>query len=159
MKLASLLPFILLSAIPAIPAFAAHDDPAGDKALHDYVLTMPKVKSYEAATEALEAAVKKDPALQSEAEKSGDEPDATIADIRAKLDHHPKLFAFYANEGLSKDDAVLLPLTLINGVSVVQYPQIAEKMQAVVSPDQIAFCKAHLEELQKMKFFQGGAGG
>lgn len=154
MKLASLLLFGLLA---AIPASAAHEDPAGDKAMHDYVLTMPKVKAYETATEALDAAIKKDSALQSEVEKSEDEPDATIAQIRAKLDHHPKLFAFYAAEGLNKDDAVLLPLTLINGVSVVQYPQLEEKMKAVVSPDQIAFCKANLEELKKMKFFQGDA--
>ncbi len=155
MKLA---PFLLFALLAAIPAFAAHDDPAGDKAMHDYVLTMPKVEAYGTATEALATAMKKDAALADEAAKSGDEPDQTLEQLRAKLDRHPKLFAFYAREGLSKDDAVLLPLALINGVSVVEYPQLEEKMKAVVSPDQIAFCKAHLEELKKMKFFQGDAG-
>jgi sirohydrochlorin ferrochelatase len=145
--------------VAATSAFAARSDPAGDKAMHDYVLTMPKVKAYGAATEALAAAIKKDAALADEAEKSSDEPDQTLEQLRAKLDRHPKLFAFYAQEGLSKDDVVLLPLTLINGVSVVEYPQLEEKMKAVVSPDQIAFCKAHLEELKKMKFLQGDAAG
>jgi hypothetical protein len=153
MKLVKLL---LLACLAAATAFAAQTDPAGDKLMHDYVLTMPKIKAFGVALEALDVASKKDSALAEEVQKSGDEPDQTVDQLRAKFDHHPKIFAFFAKEDLSKDDSILIPLTLINAASVAQYPQLQEKMKAVVSPEQIAFCKVHLEELKKMKFFNGG---
>ncbi|HEY4248231.1 MAG TPA: hypothetical protein VGM64_15385 [Lacunisphaera sp.] len=155
MKTALILLSVLLT---ALPSFAAQSDPVGEKAMHDYVLTMSKVKAFGAALEATEAAVKKDPALKAEIDKSSEEPDQTFADLKARFDHHPKLYAFFEKQGLSKDDAILVPLTLMNAGSVAQYPQIAEKMKATVSSQQIAFYKEHQEELQKLKFIQGGGG-
>ena len=99
---------------------------------------------------------KRTPPSRREVQKSGDKPDRTLDQLRARFDHHPKIFAFFAREGLSKDDSILIPLTFMNAASVAQYPQLQEKRQAVVSPEQIDFCKAHLEELKKMKFFNGG---
>jgi hypothetical protein len=78
-------------------------------------------------------------------------------DIKAKFAHYPHLYAFYAKQGLSMDDAVLVPLTLISACSVVQYPQIAVQMADTVSPGQIAFCKQNMATLKKMTFFSGGA--
>jgi hypothetical protein len=147
---------LILSCVAVTSALAEVHDPAGEKAMHDYVLSMPKVKSFEAAIDAMTAAMKSDASLKAEADKSDTEPGKTIADIRAKFDHHPRLFAFYARQGLSKDDAILMPLALMNACSVVQYPQIAAKMASSVSSAQIAFCKTNLPTLQKMKFFSGG---
>ena len=132
-------------------------DSAGDKALHDYVLTMPKVRAYEVATAAAKAATKADASLRTEEAKADNEPDKTLADIKAKLARHPRLFAFFAKQGLSMDDAVLVPLTLMNACTVAQYPQIAAKMADTVSAGQIAFCKQNMSELKKMAFFGGSA--
>jgi len=140
-----------------LPAKAAEmHDPAGEKAMHDYVLTMSKVKAYDLASNAATAAMKADPSLKVEADKSSNEPDKTFADIKAKFMHHPRLMAFYAKQGLTADDAVLVPLTLMGACTVAQYPQIAAKMAGTVSPGQIAFCKQNMGTLKTMKFFGGG---
>ncbi|HUJ48144.1 MAG TPA: hypothetical protein VLV55_13500 [Rhizomicrobium sp.] len=140
-----------------LPAMAADvHDPAGEKAMHDYVLTMSKVKAYDAASSAATAALKADSSLKAEADKSSNEPDKTFADIKAKFMHHPRLMAFYAKQGLTADDAVLVPLTLMSACTVAQYPQIAAKMASTVSPGQVAFCKQNMATLKTMKFFSGG---
>ncbi|HEV2562133.1 MAG TPA: hypothetical protein VGT78_08310 [Rhizomicrobium sp.] len=144
-------------AISATPAFARKSsDPAGDKAMHDYVLTMPKVKAYDAATNALMASAKSDPSLKAEGEAMNKEPDKTFADLKAKIAHHPHYYAFFSKQGLSVDDTVLVPITLMSACSVVQYPQIAASMADTVSPSQITFCKQNMAQLKAMKFFNGG---
>jgi hypothetical protein len=129
---------------------------ADNKMLHDYVLTMAKVKAYETATENAMAAGKSDPSLKAEGDKMSGEPDKTLVDVKAKFAHRPHINAFYAKEGLSMNDAVLVPLTLMSACSVVQYPQIAEKMADSVSPAQIAFCKQNMAALKQTKFVCGG---
>ena len=131
-------------------------DPAGDKAMRDYVLMLPKVKAFEAAEEALGAATARDRSLKDESEKMDNEPDKTFADLKAKISHHPRFYAFFSKQGLSQDDAVLIPLTLISACSVAEYPQIAQKMADRVSPAQIAFCKQNKASLDKLKFVSGG---
>ncbi len=145
MKLA-LRALILLSL--ASTAFAA--DPAGEKALHDYVLTMPKVKAYAAATEALQAASAKNAALKTEVDSDNGASD-TLAQQVAIYERHPKVYAFYSAQGLGKQEAVLVGQAVQGACSVAAYPQLAAKMAATVSPSQVAFCKANLPELRKMK--------
>jgi hypothetical protein len=152
--------FLVLACLFAFTASAVAStgkDPAGDKAMRSYVLTMPKVQAYSAASDALKAAMKANPGLVSEGSQMDTEPQATFADLEAKVRHHPHYFAFFAKQGLSVDDTVLVPLTLLSACSVAQYPQIAAKMADTVSPGQIAFCKAHMTELHKMPFFSGGS--
>jgi len=137
----------------AAPVDAAKDDdPAGAKALHDYTLSMDKVKRYEAAMESLQAAGGADPSLKTEGEKMSEEPDRTLADIEAKFDRHPRVYALYAKQGLSKLDAAALPIALMDAITVVQMPQIGPKMADRVSDAQLAFCKAHMAELKATKF-------
>jgi hypothetical protein len=142
--------------IAAAAQAAGHMSSADDKALHDYMLAMPKVKAYETASENFAAASKTDASLKAEGEKASNEPEKAFADIKPKFVHHPRIYAFYAKQGLSMDDAVLIPLTLISACSVAQYPQIAAKMADTVSPGQIAFCKQNMATLKTMKFFSGG---
>jgi hypothetical protein len=145
---------LLLAAMPA--RAAGQVSSVDDKMLHDYVLTMSKVKAYEKATESMMAPSKTDPSLKTEGDKASDEPDKTFTDIEAKFAHHPRLYAFYAKQGLSMDDAILLPLSLMGACTVVQYPQIAAKMADSVSPAQIAFCKQNMATLKSTKFFNHG---
>jgi hypothetical protein len=129
---------------------------ADNKMLHDYALTMPKVKAYDAATQNMMVAGKSDASLKAEGEKMSGEPDKTLADVRSKFAHHPRLYAFYAKQGLSMDDAMLIPLTLMSACTVAQYPQIGAKIAASVSGSQIAFCKQNMAALKAMTFFNGG---
>ena len=146
----------LLSAAAFVVLIAAQaeaaDDPAGAKALHDYTLSMDKVKRYGAAMEAWQAGGAADPSLRTEGEKMSGEPDATLADVEAKFDRHPRIYAFFAKQGLSKLDAAALPIALMDAGTVAQMPQIAPKMADRVSDSQIAFFKAHMAELKAMKF-------
>ena len=129
-------------------AFAA--DPAGEKALHDYVLTMQKVKAYAAAAEALEVASTSNPGLKAEIDSDSEATD-TLAQQVAMFDRHPKVYAFYSARGLSKQEAVLVGQAVQGACSVAAYPQLAAKMAATVSPSQVAFCKANLPELRALK--------
>ncbi|HEY3639274.1 MAG TPA: hypothetical protein VGK90_14090 [Rhizomicrobium sp.] len=152
--LAAVCAAVFVSTCTAIAASV--DDPAGDKALHDYVLTMDKVKQYEAASTATAAAAASDPSIKAESDKMATEPEKTFADVLVKLDRHARLYAFFAKQGLSKTDAVALPIALMDACSAVEYPQIAAKLASRISQSQIAFCKAHQPELKSMKFFSGG---
>ncbi|HEY1612924.1 MAG TPA: hypothetical protein VGF97_04410 [Rhizomicrobium sp.] len=134
-------------------AAAAADDPATDRTLHDYVLTMDKVNHFSAAMDAFDVASKSDPSLKAEGDAMSSEPDATLAQVEAKFDHHPRVFAFYAKQGLSKADAAVLPIALMDACTAVQYPQVAAKMASRIAPSQVAFCKANLATLKAMKFF------
>lgn len=152
--------FLLGCALVLLGSGAAHAagqiSAADSKLLHDYVLTMTKVRAYETATANATVAGNSDPALKAEGEKMSEEPDKTMADIKAKFMRHPRLYAFYAKQGLSMDDAVLIPLSLMGACTVAQYPQIAPKMADSVSSGQVAFCKQNMPALKSMKFFSGG---
>ncbi len=133
---------------------AGTSDPAGDRMLKSYVLSMDKIAKYDAATKAVTAAMKSDPGLRAEDEKMADEPQDTVAELEAKFTHHPRLFAFYAKQGLSKDDAVLLPLALMGACAIAQAPAGANAGEdETTSASQIAFCRKNLAALKKLSFF------
>lgn len=144
---------VALVLMVAVSAEAAkNDDPAGAKALHDYALSMDKVKRYGTAMEAWQSAGSADPTLKAEGEKMSGEPDSTLADVEAKFDRHPRVYAFFAKQGLSKLDAAALPIALMDAMTVVQTPQIGPKMADRVSDSQLVFCKTHMVELKSMPF-------
>lgn len=136
-------------------ALAGDLDAASEKTLHDYVLTMPKVRAYEAAHVALMAAAAHDATLKADYEAAGAEQTKTMADEVAKMTHHPRTYAFFAKQGLSKDDAIILPMALMGGCMVVQYPEAAKGLAAQTSPQQAIFCKQNKADLSKMTFFKG----
>jgi hypothetical protein len=127
-------------------------DPAGEKAIHDYTLTMPKVKAWAEATQAFNDAAAKSPALAAEASGPGGSDD-TLAQTIATFDRHPKLYAFYSAKGISKEEAALVPLAIQGACSVATYPQLAQKMASMTSPAQVAFCKTNLAEIRKLKVY------
>ena len=135
--------------IAASAEAAKTDDPAGAKALHDYALSMDKVKRYKAATEAWQAAGSADPTLRTEGDKMTGEPDKTLGDVEAKFDRHPRIYAFFAKQGLSKLDAAALPIVLMDAGTVAQMPQIASKMTDRVSESQIAFLQGAYGRAEK----------
>lgn len=140
----------LLALFFAASAFAG-EDPEGDKIMHAYVLAMPKVQAYDAATVALYDAQKKDPAFKAESDAMAREPSDTVAQLRSKMDRHPRIFSFFQSRGLTRDDAALMPFVLLDACSVAQAPNPAPDPS--ISAQQIAFCKANQTALQNLKMF------
>ena len=139
----------------APPAFAAGMDATSLKQMHDYVLTMPKVQAYEAAYTALTAAAKADASLKADYQAASEEKTKTLADEIAKMTHHPRVYAYFSKQGLSKEDAVILPMALMGGCMVAQYPSAAAKLAAQTSAQQGDFCKQNMAAVNKLHFVSG----
>lgn len=140
----------------ATPALAAHSPPdPGAHIMKDYVLTMPKLKAYETAYEALVTAAKADPSLKADVAAASNEHDPTIADTIAKMDHHPRVYAFFQRQGLSKPEAALIPLIVMDACMAVQYPQMLHTMGDMVGPAQVDFCKANAAQIKALRVFTG----
>src|ERR1700743_99296 len=104
---------------------------------------MPKVKAYDASTVALRAAMTKDASLKADYAAASSEHTKDMNGEFAKMDHHPRVFAFFAKNGLTKQDVILIPLTIMDGCMVVQYPSAAAGLSDQTSPAQVAFCKTN----------------
>ncbi len=139
----------------SVSAQASDLDPASQALLKGYVLTLPKVKAYDSATQALSAAEAKDAGLRKDAEAAASEHTKTMMDEVAKYTHHPKVLAFFQKQGLSAQDTALIPLTLMSACMVVQYPSAAKTLSDRTTPGQIGFCKQNMATLKTMKFFRG----
>jgi hypothetical protein len=143
--------------IAAASAVQAGDlSPADNKAMHDYALSMDKVKAMQAAMDDYKAAVAKDPKLASESKDVGDDS-KSIAQMEAKFQSNPKLMSIYSRHGISSADAVLMPLTLMSASVAVQYPSAAAKLSAQTSQQQIDFVKTHGADLKKMTWLYGSS--
>jgi hypothetical protein len=142
----------LLLAAP--PAYAKVASDPGDKLLHDTVLSMPKLQAFDRAYKSLIAAAQSDPALKADSAAMSAEQDPTVADTIAKMDHHPRIYGFFQKQGLSKTEAALLPIVLMNACMAVQYPAIAKQMADSIAPGQIDFCKANAAGIKTLGFFQ-----
>jgi hypothetical protein len=146
---------IAVLVLAATPALARMPSDPGDKLLHDYVLTMPKLQAYDRAYRALVTAAKGDPSLRADSAALSAEQDPTVADTIAKMDHHPRVYAFFQKQGLSKTEAALLPIVVMNACMAVQYPAVARQMADTVAPGQVDFCKANNAAIKSLSIFAG----
>jgi hypothetical protein len=136
-------------------ALAAADlSPADKAAMHNYTLSMDKVKDMQAAMDDANAQMAKDPSLKAQAETAGNDS-KTLAEEIARVQANPKLMAIYARHRLSATDAVVMPFVLMYAGTAVAYPSTAAKLSDELSPAQIAFFKAHQAELKKMSWLFG----
>jgi hypothetical protein len=143
---------ILFAAAPAVAADKPDNDP-GYKIMHDYVLTMPKVKAYDTAYGALLAATKTDPSLKADLAAASSENDQTIAATIDKMNKHPRVYAFFQKQGLSKMEASLLPLILMDACTASQYPSMIPQLADRMTPAQADFCKINMATIKTMHFF------
>jgi hypothetical protein len=130
---------------------AARAQSTDDQTIGAYVLTMTKVVDYDAAVQALQTALSRDPAVKNEYHKYALEFSDNLRAIRARFDRHPKILAFYTNEKLTEDDAVLLPVALRNGCLAADGSPFADRMPH--SDAQMQFCKANSVALHKLRIF------
>jgi hypothetical protein len=142
---------IKFGAALTLVASAATAQAPDSQAIQDYTLTMEKVVHYDAAARALEAAMQKDPALKTERQKMGREFARTPGAVAKRLDRHPRVLAFFTAEGLSTDDAALIPVVLSAACRAADSPQIVKAL--VYSDAQVKFCKDNHEALHKLRIF------
>ncbi len=107
--------------------------PADNKALHDYTLSMDKVKAMQAAMDDYKAAAAKDPSLKDQTKDIGNEAQS-IAQMEARFQANTRLMTIYSRRGITAADAVLMPLTLMSASVAAQYPAAAAKLTAQTSP-------------------------
>jgi hypothetical protein len=130
-----------------LPAQAGALSPADAKALHDYTLSMDKVKAMQAAQDD----IGKDPSLKNQSLNGAQ----SIAQMEAMIGGNPRLVAIYTRHGLSAADVVLMPFVLMSAGTAAQYPTAAAKLSDRTSPAQIAFFKTHETELKATKWLYG----
>jgi hypothetical protein len=139
---------LVVIALGMATAAAAADGPseADKRILQGYKLSMDKLKHFGAADRALYTDAARDPALKAEIDKmSEEEPQETVADLTAKLDRHPKVAAYYKKEGLTSQEAVVIPLATMEAMSTLR-----NKGVGAASPDQLQFAKQHEAEIQAL---------
>jgi hypothetical protein len=108
--------------------------------LKAYVLDAGKVNRFIAGLTALAMANQSDDTVAEEYERMEGEDGTSLAQPRAKLTRHPKIFAFFQRQNLTQDDAVLIPLVMTTaGVALAVPGQIAD----AVSPAQMNFVRSN----------------
>jgi hypothetical protein len=129
-------------------AFAQNAD---DQAIRNYTLTMDKVVRYDAGARALESAMNRNPQIMVARQKMARQFAGTPRALEARLDRFPQIEVYFTREGLSRDDAALIPLALGNACLAGSQPQFAKAL--VYSEAQVKFCKDNQGALEKLRIF------
>jgi hypothetical protein len=118
--------------------------PADAKLIQSYVLTMEKVRALADA----EAEARQDPTAWSHRPAETD----SLSTIEIELQGNADTMKIFARHGLSAADVVLIPVVLDFAGQAARDPKAAAKNNLPVSPEQIAFAKAHQAELQAINW-------
>ena len=138
---------VLFALTPLPSAAQSGFSPADNAVLKAYVLDAGKVNRYIAGLTALAMAKQSDDAIAEEYERMDSEDGTSLAQLRAKLSRHPRIFAFFERQNLTPDDAVLIPLVMtMAGVAAAVPGQMAD----AVSPAQLNFVRANGALVQRM---------
>jgi hypothetical protein len=131
----------ILVALAPLPSAAQSGFSAAENAvLKAYVLDAGKVNRFIAGLNALAMAKQSDDALAEEYERMDSEDGTSIAQMKARLTRHPRIFAFFQRQTLTPDDAILIPLVItLAGVAVAVPGQMAD----AVSPAQVTFLRSN----------------
>jgi hypothetical protein len=131
----------ILVALAPLPSAAQSGFSAADNAVFKaYVLDAAKVNRFIAGLTALAMAKQMDDAIAEEYEQMDSEDGTTLAQLRAKLTRHPRIFAFFQRQNLTADDAIIIPLVItFAGVAMAAPGQMAD----AVSPGQVNFVRSN----------------
>jgi hypothetical protein len=123
---------------------------ADEAAIHDYVLTMPKIQVYAAAMKDYQAA-EKDPGIQAEAKRlESDDKASMLEKVRMVETSCPHINAWLKAHNLNAREFMLLPMTLMTtGLGEVAKKQ-GGKPPDFVNPVNLAFYEQHKAEIDKM---------
>jgi hypothetical protein len=135
---------------------AGHPDkgPNPDQpAIHDYLLTMDKIKKYADVAKRLEAAAESDPAMAADMKKIED-ADVYNVDKAAMMEKSPHLAAALKSNDIAARDFVLTPMTAFTAAIGIAAEDAKKQPPAYVNPSNIKFVRDHKEELEKLNLFE-----
>ncbi len=129
---------------------------ADEQAIHDYVLTMPKLEAYAAAQKDF-AAGAKDPALAAEGKRLEDDEKASMLEkIRMIETTCPHLNGWLRQHGMTAREFLLTPMTLMT-VGIADYAkQKGGKVPDFVSSANLQFYEQHKSDIEKLGLNSGG---
>src|SRR5262245_47667806 len=105
--------FAMLGVFAALPSAAQSGFSAADNAAFKaYVLDAGKVSRFIAGLNALAMAKQMDDAIAEDYERLDNEDGDSLAQLKARLARHPRIFAFFQRQNLTPDDAVVIPLVI-----------------------------------------------
>jgi hypothetical protein len=138
---------VVMATMPAPSAAQSGFSPADNAAFKAYVLDAGTVNRFIAGLSALAMAKQSDDAIAEEYERMDSEDGTSLAQLKAKLARHPKIFAFFQRQTLTPDDAVMIPLVMtFAGVAMAVPGQMAD----AVSPAQVNFVRSNSALVQRM---------
>jgi hypothetical protein len=147
---------VLAAAIfSAMAGTASADDQALKKEMHEYTLSMDKIRAMQGMKDEFAQLVKTDPTFSTQVKQqmfvAGAQPD-----MEARMSATPRLVALYRKHGLTVHDVVIMPTVLFVVALASQLPSVPASIATEISPAQIAFYKAHQAELKNIRWLNGG---
>ena len=123
---------------------------ADEAAIHDYILTMPKIHTYAAASKDM-VAVQKDAGIASEAKRlEADDKASMLEKVRMIETTCPHMNAWIKAHGMNAREFMLIPMTLMTTGLAAYAKDQGGKDVAFVNPANIAFYRQHKEEIEKL---------
>jgi hypothetical protein len=123
---------------------------ADEAAIRDYVLTMPKLQAYAAASRDFGGA-RKDPGLEAEAKRLEDNEKASILEkIKLVETSCPHISAWIKQHGMTPRDFFLTPMTLMTVGIAEMAKQQGGNPPDFISPANLQFYKQHKTEIEKL---------
>lgn len=144
--LVSTLFFASLSAFAQID----HADPRDEAAIHDYVLTMPRIQAYATAMKAAQSDGMNDDSLKSECKKLDDDKMGLMDKVQYIESSCPKMNAWIKQHGLTAKEFMLIPMSLITAGFAQVAADAGGKPPAFINPANIQFLKEHKSDLDKL---------
>lgn len=147
---------VLLASTFVFTTITAHAQKKGadtrdEAAIHDYVLTMPRVEAYAAAYKDFEANGSKDSALASECKGKLDDDNMALVDkVKLIESSCPRLNAWIKQHGLTAKEFMFIPMSMITAGFAQAAIDAGGKPPAFINPANLQFMKEHKGELEKM---------
>jgi hypothetical protein len=122
---------------------------ADELVIHDYILTMDKIKAYSAFSQKAQSAAQADPALAAEMQKIS-EADVSNVDKVAMIEKAPHVSAYFKNNGMTPKDFVFTPMTALTAALAMAAEDAKKQPPNYINPVNIKFVRDHKAELEKM---------
>jgi hypothetical protein len=125
-----------------------------EPAIHDYILTMPKIQNFSDTVKKLNDTGKSDPVMVAEMKKISDFDGSNMAKA-AMIDKSPHLSAFLKANGMTSRDFVLTPMVALTAALGTTAQDLKADPPSFVNPVNIQFVRDHKAELEKYNLMGG----
>lgn len=125
-----------------------------ESAIHDYILTMPKIQKYSEVVKKMSEMGKSDPVMVAEMKKISDS-DVYNVQKAEMVDKSPHLAAFLKANGMTGRDFVLTPMVTLTAAMATAAQDLKAEAPQFVNPANIQFVRDHKVELEKYNLLGG----